>query len=244
MNYTLKIDDSARLTQFLKKFSVVSDSLLLVFTPDKLKANTHTPDRSIVKGSTAELSELFSEIPTDMPETIKIGVFLIDKLVQSFKFFGNSEFSFIIAAEEVNKEIVATNITMKSPSLKIKFATAPMSMFTYIDDAMFSKIANTDSAISQFPLNKEQQAQINSLFGIDVDYAKITFEILDKKLIAKGKNFDYKLDDVNFDDNETSIFKHHYVYIDREDSVVYALDDKLIVTSSESDTTIVIGQAS
>jgi len=243
MNYTLKIEDSTRLTQFLKKFSVVEDSLLLVFTPTHLKANTHTPDKSVVKAVSADINEVFSDVPSNLPAEIKVGVFLIDKLMQSFKFFGNSEFEFIISADEVNGETVATSVTMKSSSLNIKFPTASMSMFTYITDDMMENIANISAKVTDFALGKEQQTKINSLFGIDVDYAKITFEVKNGKLNAKGKNFDYTIDDTNASDNETSIFKHHYVFIDREDSTVYALDDKLIVKSDETDTLIVIGQA-
>jgi hypothetical protein len=245
MKYTLKIEDSSRITQFLKKFSVIESNLLLGFTPTEFRAASHTPEKSVVKEVSAELSDVFSEIPTDMPAMLKLGIFQIDKLAQAFKFFGDSEFSFIINAEEVNDEIIGTSVILQNASLTIEFTASPMTLFTYIDIPMFANISDRSSAITEFKLGKEQQSKINSLFGIDSDYSKITFLVADGELRAKGKNFNYLLDD-NIDkslSHETSIFKHHYIFIDREDSTVFMNDDKLVIVSDETQTTIVVGQA-
>ena len=243
MKYKLEIDDVTQITTFLKKFSIVDSNLLLVFTPELIKAATHTPEKSVVKLASMKLNEVFSKFPDNIPSIIKIGIFQIDKVAQAFKFF-NGKIDFIIETEIVDGDEIGVSIVLESALLRIKFDTSPMSLFTYISDEMFSTISNTNDSLMTFQFNKDQQAKVSSLFAVDIDYSKITFYIKNSKLYVKGKNFNYLLDNnEQGNDYESSIFKHHYAFVDRELSNVFVCEDKIIIKSSETDTTIVIGQA-
>lgn len=239
----LKISHSGEFTNFLKKFSGVDSSLLLELENEKLKAKTHTPERSVVKFSSIDLDKIFSSYKID--KQIKIGIQNIDKLAQSFKYFGESEFELIIEIEELNGENIGTKLTMKNSSLNISFPCASLNMFTYITDDILDKITNTDNSIVDFTLVKEQQSKIYSLFGIDTDHPKLTISVENEIIKAKGKNFKY---DVIKDDNikttaEISILKHHFVHLDKEDTQIFVTDDKLILKSNETDTKLIIGEA-
>jgi len=239
----LKISQSNNFANFLKKFSSIEAALLLELDSTMLKAKTHTPERSVVKYSSIPIDEIFSE--HEITEEIKIGIHNIDKLAQAFKYFGEGEFDFIINVEKVQDQFVGTSIVMKNSSLDITFQCASLKIFTFITDDILNKIINTENSEVDFLLPKEQQSKIISLFGIDTDYSKISFTIDNTSIIAKGKNFNYEISsDVRVDNNtEISVLKHHYVYLDREDSQVYLVGDQLILLSNESDTKLIIGQA-
>lgn len=239
----LKVNQSANFTNFLKKFSQIDVSLLLELSPTTLKAKTHTPERSVVKYSSTSVDEIFSE--HEITDEIQIGIQNIDKLAQAFKYFGEGEFDFIINIDKVQDKYVGTEIIMKNASLDITFKCASLKMFTFISDDLLEKLVDVSSSNVDFLLPKEQQSKISSLFGIDTDYSKISFTIDNNSIIAKGKNFNYEIssDDSTNETAEISVFKHHYTYLDREDSQVYLVNDQLILLSNETDTKLIIGQA-
>lgn len=241
----LKVEKSQKFIGFLKRFSGIENSLLIEISNGVVKAKSYTPEKSVVKYSAIPLDEVFSEY-SDINEPVKIGIVNIDKLSSSFKFFGESEFDFILEYDKVNGENAGTGIILKNNSLEIEFPCSSLKMFTYITDDILTKITDTAGSKVDFLLPKEQQAKISSLFGIDSDHSKITFNKKGKEVLAEGKNFKLQLVDTGVDDKDNtklSVFKHHYAYLDREDAVVYIADEKLIFLSNESDTKMIIGEA-
>lgn len=241
----LKVDKSQKFISFLKRFSGIENSLLLEIENGLVKAKSYTPEKSVVKYSAMPLDEVFSEY-SDINEPIKIGILNIDKLSSSFKFFGESEFEFILEFDKVGTDNVGTGITLKNNSLEIEFQCASLKLFTYITDDILNTITDTSSSKVDFLLPKEQQAKISSLFGIDSDYSKLTFNKKGKEVLAEGKNFKLQLIDSGVDtkaDIDLSVFKHHYAYLDREDAIVHIVDEKIIFLSNESDTKMIIGEA-
>lgn len=239
----LKINQTARFINFLKRFSSIESNLLLEIGTNFVKAKTHTPERSVVKYSSIAIDELFSE--HNIKEPVKLGIYNIDKLAQSFKYFGEGEFEFIVNVEKIQDEYVGTSILMKNSSLDITFNCASLKMFTFITDDILTNLTDTSASIVNLLLPKEQQSKIISLFGIDTDYSKLTFDTKKGKISAKGNNFNYVIlsDDKITTDTSISVFKHHYVYLDREDTQIYICDDQLILLSNESDTKLIIGKA-
>lgn len=240
----LKVINSGEFSDFLKKFSSIDSSLLVEFNSTTLKAKSHTPERSVVKSSTIALDDIFSEynIPVDY---FKVGIFNVDKLKTAFKYFDGSDFTFGIKLSQMQDEWVGTAIYMKNSSLDINFSCASLSLFTQITDDIMDKITGTEGFRAKFLLQKEQLAKITSLFGIDSDYSKITFEITKGKIFVKGKNFKYEvLDAANPDNEQTlSVFKHHYSFLDNETTEVYMMADKLVLISTESNTRLIIGES-
>lgn len=242
----LKISQPAKLINFLKRFSGIDNALLLEMDNGFLKAKSHTPEKSVVKYSAIQLDEIFSEY-SDVKENIKFGIYNIDKFASSCKFFGETEFEFILDYDTVGTDNVGTSILLKNNSLDIEFTCASLKLFTYISEDILNKITDTTNASVDFILPKEQQGKLSSLFSIDSDYSKISFLKKGKNVCAKGKTFNLTLveDDLlkSGSDCELSVFKHHYVFLDREDAHVYIADEKLIFFSNESETKMIIGEA-
>lgn len=241
----LKVEKSQKFVNFLKRFQGIDNSLLLEIDSNVVKAKSYTPEKSVVKYSAIPLDEVFSEY-SDIKETVKIGILNIDKLSSSFKFFGESEFEFILDYDKVNNDNTGTGITLKNSSLEIEFQCASLKLFTYIDDSLLEKITDIATSKVDFVLPKEQQAKISSLFGIDSDNSKITFVKKGKEVRADGKTFKLQVVDSDVDkkpDTTISVFKHHYAFLDREDAIVHLLDEKIVFLSNESDTKMIIGEA-
>jgi hypothetical protein len=241
----LKVEKSQKFNDFLKRFSSIDNSLLMEIEDGVIKAKSYTPEKSVVKYSSIPLDEIFSEF-SDINEPIKIGILNIDKLANSFKFFGEGEFEFILEYDKVGADNAGTGITLKNNSLKIDFQCASLKLFTYITDDILQTITDTSASKVDFLLPKEQQAKISSLFGIDSDYSKLSFSKKGDKVLAEGKNFKLQIVDSGVDtkdDTELSVFKHHYAFLDREDSIVHIADEKLVFLSNESDTKMIIGEA-
>ena len=177
--------------------------------------------------------------------SFKVGIFNVDKLKTAFKYFEESDFVFGFNLSKMQDEWVGTTIYMKNASLDISFSCASLSLFTQISDDIMDKITSTEGFKAKFLLQKEQLAKITSLFGIDSDYSKITFEITKGKIFVKGKNFKYEILDAANPDNEQSIsvFKHHYSFLDNETTEIYVMDDKLVLISTESNTRLIIGES-
>lgn len=241
----LKVEKSQKFNDFLKRFSSIDNSLLMEIEDGVIKAKSYTPEKSVVKYSSIPLDEIFSEF-SDINEPIKIGILNLDKLANSFKFFGEGEFEFILEYDKVGADNAGTGITLKNNSLKIDFQCASLKLFTYITDDILQTITDTSASKVDFLLPKEQQAKISSLFGIDSDYSKLSFNKKGNEVLAEGKNFKLQIVDSGVDtkdDTELSVFKHHYAFLDREDSIVHIADEKLVFLSNESDTKMIIGEA-
>jgi hypothetical protein len=242
----LKISQPSKMINFLKRFSGIDNSLLLEMDNGFLKAKSHTPEKSVVKYSAIPLDEIFSEF-SDVQENVKFGLYNIDKFASSCKFFGEAEFEFILEYESVGSDNIGTAIILKNSSLVIDFTCASLKLFTYISDDILNKITDTSTAFANFVLPKEQQAKLSSLFSIDSDYSKITFLKKGTGIKAKGKTFNLLMVDdgvlSSLKDCELSVFKHHYAFLDREDTHVYISNEKLILFSNESETKMIIGEA-
>jgi len=213
---------------------------LIIIKPEEL-----AEDESIVL-SDRRAQHIIGVLRGKPGQSVKIGILNIDKLSSSFKFFGESEFEFIIEYDKVGDDNVGTGIVLRNNSLEIEFQCASLKLFTYITDDILDKITDITSSKVDFLLPKEQQAKISSLFGIDSDYSKITFNKKGKEVHAEGKNFKLQIIDTGVDscpDTALSVFKHHYAYLDREDALVYIVKEKVVFVSNESDTKMIIGEA-
>ena len=242
----LQMSDAAEFVNFLKRFSSISGSLLIEMADGYLKAKTHTPERSVVKSSKIEISRVFNIDPeaTEMSNII-FGVYSVDKLIKSFSHFEGYALDFIIQMENTSEGIVGTDIILRNESLKINFQCASLRLFTHITDEMMDRIADTGTSEVNFVLTKELQGRINSLTGIDSDQKLLTISVKDGQVKANGKSYDLSLLSVGnaTADVNVSVYKSQFAYIDKEDTMVYMNQDRLIFHSIETDTKMIIGKA-
>jgi hypothetical protein len=110
---------------------------------------------------------------------------------------------------------------------------------------MMNKIANNETAKTNFLLTKEVQARINSLSAFDADQKLLTISVKKGQVKAIGKSFNLNIttiDDKSID-LSISVYKSQFAFLDKEDSTVYMNEDRLIFHSIETDTQMIIGKA-
>ena len=238
---TYKVHSHAKLAAFMKKFSSIEKSLLFEIDGARIVAKTHTPDKSVVKIGSALLTDIMD--PLTETENVKVGLFVVDNFVSSFKHFGDAETKVEINAEKVGDDTVATEMKALSKNLKISFPCASMSLFRYIDASLAQKISDTSSSIFSFRIDKDTLTKIGSLATLDSDSDVLGIVSENGNITFKGKTFQYSLEGVTSEnDGEISFFKSHLGFIDKEDSEIFITETKTIVKSLESDTVTVIGK--
>jgi len=239
----LQLTDATEFTNFLKRFSPISGSLLIELEDGYLKAKSHTPERSVVKSSKIELSRVFNIESVDEP--IIFGVYSVDKLINSFSHFNGTDLTFSIKLEKTPEGNVGTDLVLQGENLKIAFQCATLRLFTHITDEMMDRIADTAAAEVNFVLTKEIQARINSLTKIDSDQKLLTINVNGGNVNASGKSFELNLLSIdNIEANvELSVYKSQFIFVDKEDTMVYMNEDRLIFHSLETDTKMIIGKA-
>jgi hypothetical protein len=147
--------------------------------------------------------------------------------------------------ENTSEGIVGTDLILRNESLKINFQCASLRLFTHITDEMMDRIADTGTSEVNFVLTKELQGRINSLTGIDSDQKLLTISVKEGQVKASGKSYDLSLLSVGnaTADVNVSVYKSQFAYIDKEDTMVYMNQDRLIFHSIETDTKMIIGKA-
>lgn len=242
---TLRLKSASEFTNFLKRFSSIESTLLMEIDGGQLKAKTHTPERSVVKSSKIEMSHIFDvEDAGNMP-TVLFGVFSVDKLTDAFKHFTDADVAFVISYEKTSDGNVGTEIMLSSNSLKITFQCASLRLFTYITDEMMERISNTAEATTNFVLTKEHQKRISSIATLDSDHKLLTVDVKGGNVKVIGRSYDLSLMaiDNSSDEVSISIYKNQFGFLDREDAVAYMSGDRIVFTSIETETKIIIGKA-
>lgn len=241
---TLQLSSTNELANFLKRFAPVSQSLLVEMEDGFLKAKSHTPERSVVKSSKIELPHVFDIEEGAEENSVKIGLYSVDKMMKAFGHFGSGPIEFDLYQDKTPDGNVGTDIHLKNETLDINFQCASLRLFTHITDEMMDKIADNSTAQVSFVLTKEMQSQINSLAGMDADQKLLTIGIKKGKVTVSGKSFTLNL--LNIEDQSDltiSVYKNQFAYLDKEDTMVYLNEDRLIFHSIESDTKMIIGKA-
>lgn len=239
---TFKINSITDLTNFLKRFQSITNTILIEFDGSYLKVKSHTPDKSVVKSSKILLSKIFDV--SEVEQSFMIGIYSLDKLIKAFSHFTSENVNFSVKIEQTDDVNVGTEIVLVSPELDINFPCASLKLFSHISDHVLETvIANKSNALVDFVLTKEIQAKITSLGSIDSDQKIITLDIRNGAVYAKGKSYNYNLCSVDTKTKHNiSIYKSQFMFLDKEDTHVYVNEDRIVFNSIESETTLAIGK--
>jgi hypothetical protein len=244
---SLKIKSAQTFSDFLKKFSLIDKQLLLEIKDGKLKAKTCTPEKTVVKYSSIDLSEIFDFNPIDLPaEPIKIGIFNLLKLINSFKQFNwDSVTKFEITPVQIDGEQFAQTVKIISDELDLEFLCAGKNLFKFIiSDDVITKITDTSSQLFEFVLDRDKLARILSLGDFDSESTLVSFIGSEKGIKVKGKSYNLELHKTPVDKSKTSVIKDHLAKMDKEACTVHILEEKIIFKSTESDSITLIGKTS
>jgi len=236
-------------TNWLKRFSLIDNTLLLEIDEKEQKfiAKSYNEERSVIKLSSISFDDAgFTTKKVKDPKRIKVGIYNIQRLSKVIDLFTNNDFTFIFNYDEVinetDSDYACLNIKIANKTLKMTVECTSLNIFKYLSDEMFkTKIATTNELV-KFKLSKEKCEEISSLCNLDNDDKYMKFSRTNDLLEAKGKSFDLTVDefDVHNEDVSIDIDKSQYEKLDAENYLVILGDDRLIFTSTDTDTITVI----
>ena len=238
-------------TAWLKRFSLIDNTLLLEIDRSKsiFTAKTYNEEHSVVKMSSIKFDEAGLTLK-DGSETkrIKVGIFNIPRLIKIIDQFNDVEFTMTIEYQELigdgESQFAAEKILLKNKMLKMNVDCTSLNIFKYISDDVFNNnIANIDK-LGEFEMSKAMLEKINTLNALDADHKFMEFKMTEKKTFVSGKAFELLIyESKEKADAILPVFKEQYSAIDVENYDVKMGDDRLVFTSSDSDTVTVISRA-
>jgi hypothetical protein len=230
---------------WLKRFSIIDNSLLLELDPQKKEfvSKTHDEERSVVKHSKISFEDAGLAGKSSGDQRIMFGIYNIPHLIKALELF-DGEFTLEFKHEMLSdgdKEVpTGTSIMLKNSSLKTKIDCTSLSIFNYITDQLFKdNIASVDE-VTKFELTKENMEKITSLSLLDKEYKYLKFQSKDGKAYVKSKSFELLLSEVSGDDVSIDIYKNQFFKVDTESYNVQLGDDRLVCKSKDSYTTAVV----
>ena len=241
-----RITNPNNLIVFLKKLKMVDRSVILELEGRDLFAKIRTPDKSVLKYVGSKIDDFFEGDSSN--SRIKIGIMEIGKFIDVFKYFGPEEETFIeISAQSLDGSLVATAFRVYSASINIKFKCADISLLSYIEDKTQKLVFATDGALISFDITKEAFGKLSSLTTIENNSEELlNFEVHSKGLSVKGNSFQYNvLKDGALpgyeNDASYAIYKNQFNFVDQENSIFYVQENRIVVSSQESDSLIAVG---
>lgn len=242
----LKIKSPNSLIEFMKKFSIMDKQVLMEIENEELKCKYSTIEKTMVKSSKIKLSDIFTWSEELPKRNLKIGIYNIDKLINSFKQFSfTGDTFFNIQFTEINSEFVAQEIFLESSDLEMNFPCSSLSMFKYqLTDDIMNKVLNTSENLLNFPLSKETQSKMLSLLSFDSDNDILTFISNSKGIRIKGKSFNFEISNQPNVDLTSKVGKDFLMKLDKENYNVFVMNKKLVFISTESESGCVISNPS
>ena len=234
----LRITSIQNFLVFLKRLKSVEKSVILELTKDNLFSKVHTADKSVMKYTSILLSDVmegdvdWAKLKTDR---VKIGILDATRLMEAFKHFRPEEDVYLeLTTDNVDGDCVSTEIKLISASLNIRLRCADLGLLSYVEDKILSMVHSQEDAVAQFKIYQSDFTTILSLCGLETNAH------------AFGDSFRYKL---NLGSSEittsqsviSNIYKGQLSYMEAETCQVYVHDNRLVMCSEQSSTSIAIG---
>ena len=253
----LRITSTNNLINFLKRLKPVDRSVLLELTSDNIFCKVHTPDKAVMKFASLAFGEVFEGEITwkdilkgkTQEERVKIGLIEVGKFMDCFKHFRPEEDVFMeISTEVLEGNLVATDVLLTSKSLHIRVKCADLSLLSYVDDNILDMVHSKEDTIAQFKIYHSDFSSIVSLCGLESNSEELLyFDVSSKEVRAKGESFNYKIsispEEIRVDSDiaTSQIYKTQLSYMDSETCDCYVHENRLVLFSQQSNTSIAIG---
>jgi len=249
----LRVTSTENFITFLKKLKAVEKSVLIEINESKTFAKVHTPNRSVMKYTSIENSEIFEgdidweDIGCDR---IKIGVMDVTKLIDSFKHFRPEEDIFLeLMISKLNDgDCVATTLNISSKTLIIKIRCADLSLLSYVEDGVLELVHSREDYLHKFKLYQSDFISIAALCNLETDKDELLeFDVFNDRINVKGNSFDFTLnigeDEIEIDSEtrENSVYKTEFALVDIETGDCYIHENRIVMFSDESDTSCAVG---
>jgi hypothetical protein len=247
----LRITSIQNFLVFLKRLKSVEKSVILEITKDSLFCKVHTPDKAVMKYSSVPLSDVLEgEIDWNKLKTdrVKIGIIDAGRVMEAFKHFRPEEDVYLeLTTDSVDGECVCTDLKITSASLFIRSRCADLGLLSYVGDDILSMVHSREGAESQFKIYQSDFTTVVSLCGLETNSEEVlAFDIKEKNVHAVGDSFRYKLNlgpsEISTESDLTcNIYKNQLSHMEAETCQVYVHENRLVLCSEQSSTSIAIG---
>lgn len=247
----LRITSIPNFLIFLKKLKSVEKSVILELVNDKIFSKVHTPDKSVMKSVSIVLSDVLEgDIDWGKLKSnkVKIGIMDVTRLIEAFKHFRPEEDVYLeLTTDQVDGECVSTEIKLSSASLNIKLRCADLGLLSYVEDKILDMIHSKEDAISNFNIYQSDFTTVLNLCGLETNSEEVlSFEVVENGVHAYGDSFRYKLNlgpsEIQTEDKVTvNIYKNQLGYMEPEKCQIFIHDNRLVMFSDQSLTSIAIG---
>jgi hypothetical protein len=253
----VRITSTQNLINFLKRLKTVDRSVLLELDAKRLFSKVHTPDKSVMKFSSLDFSEVLEgEIDWKSilkrgvtEERIKIGMIDVGKAIDCFKHFRPEEDVYLeIETDSLDGSCVATQIKLVSKSLYINLRCADLSLLSYVEDNILGMVHAKDGYLAKFKIYQSDFSSIVSLCGLENNSEELlVLEVSGDSVRAKGDSFNYRINvskdqiELTEDDCSSPIYKNQLSYMESETCDCYLFENRMVLFSEQSNTSIAIG---
>lgn len=241
-----KIIEPNNFISFLKKFKLIDKSVVLEVEYDNIFGKIKTYDRSVLKYVKINFNDIFEgEL---LEKRLKIGILELTKIIDIFKYFDTKQpLNLTINAEPYNNEFIASKLNFYNNYINIFINCADIDLLSYVKDEIQQNVHSTENFEVKCNIPKEKFKKLNSLITIDNNPDELLiFTVNNDNIEILGNSFKYYLiKDENINNFSSSkkyvIYKKQFSYVDIEDSEIYFHDNRIIIKSIETNTTIAIG---
>jgi hypothetical protein len=246
----IRITSIPNLIIFLKRLKSVEKNVILEVTQDKISSKVHTPDKAVMKYSSLGFHEVFEgDIEWKGKNKIKIGLIDVGRVIDAFKHFRPEEDVFLeLTVQEEDGEYITSEMRLISKSLKIKLKCADLGLLSYVSDEILQVVHSKGDYIGKFKIYQSDFNTILSLCGMESNSEEIlNFDLTKEDVHSHGDSFRYKLslalDEISIQGEKmtSSIYKNHLGYMEQETCQVYLHDNRIVMDSETSSTSIAIG---
>jgi hypothetical protein len=220
-------------------------SVYLNVDQNRIWSDVYTPTKDVVKSVWLPINDVL-QFEKPITETVKLSFFSGQRLLACLGYFDPHNLSAEISVfkDEDDGILYAEKIVFKDNQLKIELHCQDISLgFTSMTSEQVSRAFDKSTSEFSFKLSSEDFSKISSLQTLDKS------ELFN--LYADGEGIHIKSDsfDIIVDDNNktssgsASIFKSFLQRIDKETYEATVCENKMILTSTESNTNVALNLA-
>jgi hypothetical protein len=203
-----------------------------------------------MKYSSLNYNEVFEgEIEWKGKEKIKIGLIDVGRVIDAFKHFRPEEDVFLeLTVQDEDGEYITSELRLISKSLKIKLKCADLGLLSYVSDEILQMVHSKENSVGEFKIYQSDFNTVLSLCGMETNSEEIlNFDLTKEDVYSYGDSFRYKLslslDEISIKEEKmtSSIYKNHLGYMEQETCKIYIHDNRIVLDSETSSTSIAIG---
>ena len=226
----LKFIDSQKFIDFLNKFKVFDNNLLIEFrgSENVITSKVFNAAKSVIKFCELNFSDIFEIREGEIPEDLRLAIYNIDKLIQIFNLISNDEvyITFSYEQDDTEKDVYyITKFVLLTKTLKYIVPCGEKTLLNYMSNETAEKVFDIEEYQFKFQLDKQLLDKIKLFSEVDFGENISVISIKDKNMIVfNGSSYNLKYEgefEIQEDAN-INIAKEFFKFLDKEEYTVYS----------------------